>query len=65
MLKHSHTKKVNKASDKIVLFERQAGDVGDSDGHLQDGGVGHEDARGRVDAGEEDGQDLSTDGQKL
>ncbi len=34
------------------------GDAGDRDGHLQDGRLRHEDAGRRVDAGEEDGQDL-------
>lgn len=33
-------------------------------GDIQDGGVRDEDARGRVDAGEADGQDLPANGQK-
>jgi len=41
-----------------------SGNVGDRDGHLQDGGFGHEDAGGRVDAGEEDRQDFPSDGQE-
>jgi len=48
----------------IVAFFSSSGNAGDRDGHLQDGGLGHEDAGGRVDAGEEDGQDFPADGQE-
>ena len=59
----------NKANLLFLLSGRRrvhhaARDAWNRDGHLQDGRLSHEDARGRVDAGEEDGQDLPADGQK-
>ena len=54
----------HKRCDAQIRQLRFSGNVGDRDRYLQDGRLGDEDAGGRVDAGEEDGQDLPSDGQE-